>query len=315
MLAAYCNRKDIVDHLLHLGARVNSIDDHGYTLLHWASSNTGWTDIVRLILDNGEADLNAVDHLGRTPLLWAARRGDEGVAALLIRAGADVNRSDTFKRTALHYAVERGLTTVIQILLEKEGLDLSAQDIKGNTPLHVACMYRPEAIKQLLEAGADTHMKNDQGETALSVIIGHNTLTIEKIRLFVQKGAFLENCDYMRISFKPFLKENILKDVELCTQSVVNKFHHQSLPALNSITYFARRLPNVNNFKLGARHIDEVENLVKCEIERNTFCNVVKVHPISLSALCVLSLITCQSGKKRAASPGFGHTPFKIIHN
>ncbi len=88
-------------------------------------SQLGDVNAVRLMLDHG-ADVNAVDPLGRTPLMYAAASDllDLDVVKLLVERGADVNAKDTHKQggdsglTVLDIARLHGDTPVVQWLIK-----------------------------------------------------------------------------------------------------------------------------------------------------------------------------------------------------
>ncbi len=68
--------------------------------------------------------------------------------------------------TQLHVAAANGYTEVLQFLLPKEGLNLNIQDNEGWTPLHAAvCWGQKEAMRMLVEKGANMDAKNLRGET------------------------------------------------------------------------------------------------------------------------------------------------------
>ena len=51
---------------------------------------------------------------------------------------------------------------------EGKGADINLQDIHGDTPLIVACVYGHEAVvRLLLERGANTSLRYKDGRTAL----------------------------------------------------------------------------------------------------------------------------------------------------
>jgi ankyrin repeat protein len=103
---------------------------------------------------------NAVDE---SPLMLAALKGELKLCALLIKKGADVNKPGW---APLHYAATNGHVDVIRLLLE-ENAYIDAASPNGTTPLMMAARYGSEAaLKELLQAGADPALKNDQGLTA-----------------------------------------------------------------------------------------------------------------------------------------------------
>lgn len=66
-------RKDVVEHLLSVGANINARDDGGLIPLHNACS-FGHADVTKLLLNVG-CDPNARDNWSYTPLHEAAAKG------------------------------------------------------------------------------------------------------------------------------------------------------------------------------------------------------------------------------------------------
>eukprot|EP01051_Picozoa_sp_SAG22_P000243 SAG22_NODE_5_length_41775_cov_111.520971_6_plen_292_part_00 len=81
----------VVQHLIDLGANVNSTNSHGMTPLHQAARSG---DIVsaKLLIEAG-ADVDAMDNHGATPLIHAAQKGEEAVLEELLRNGANHNHA------------------------------------------------------------------------------------------------------------------------------------------------------------------------------------------------------------------------------
>lgn len=110
-------------------------------------------------------DVDALDPEGRTPLFYAALKGESAIAAELIRHGADVNAQDKGLKTPLHFAAREYQTELADLLL-KSGAKVDAQDAYGNTPLFDAVFGsrgRGQMIKLLLSFGADKALKNKHG--------------------------------------------------------------------------------------------------------------------------------------------------------
>ena len=106
-------------------------------------------------------------------------RGDRGgnpdEVRRLLRLGADVDYRDSQGKTALHRASRAGFRVTMGILLE-HGASVYIEDTKGETPLFDAIRStiknadrKAEAIRALLEAGADSLHVNRRGETAAEV--------------------------------------------------------------------------------------------------------------------------------------------------
>uniref|UniRef100_A0A915BXZ2 PDZ domain-containing protein n=1 Tax=Parascaris univalens TaxID=6257 RepID=A0A915BXZ2_PARUN len=78
-------------------------------------------------------------------------------------------------RILVHFACKNGLMHHVERLLYY-GADINAQNVNGNTPLHVCAVNnRPECARVLLLRGADASIVNKQGQTALHVahIVGN----------------------------------------------------------------------------------------------------------------------------------------------
>ncbi len=129
--------------------------------------------------------------VGRTPLQWAAHKGNAQLVALLLKQGAGVNsKSKKNRRTPLHYAVWRGHTEAARILLKK-GADIQAVEVDGESPLaYAAASGNLEAVKMLVEKGAK--VKGDVskiGTSPLSYAVSGNGGNIEMVKYLLSKGA------------------------------------------------------------------------------------------------------------------------------
>ena len=99
-----------------------------------------------------------------SPLMMAALKGHTALVKKLIERGADVNKPGW---APLHYAATGGHLEIMELLLEHHAF-IDAESPNGTTPLMMAAHYgSAAAVKLLLDAGADTAMKNHLGLTAI----------------------------------------------------------------------------------------------------------------------------------------------------
>jgi len=126
----------------------------GFTGLHGAAF-LGIVEIFAAALEMKEWDVNAMDITSRTPLMWAALRGHEGVVKALLERG-DINPNlvdDTRRLTPLSWAALMGCEGVVKVFLEQEDVNPDGIGTQYNpTPLFSAAVTgNAGVIKILLE--------------------------------------------------------------------------------------------------------------------------------------------------------------------
>ncbi|KAH7317362.1 ankyrin repeat-containing domain protein [Rhexocercosporidium sp. MPI-PUGE-AT-0058] len=94
---------------------LNRSDSHGWSPLHWASSN-GHPQLAAGLLDAG-SNINVIDKTSWTPLFWAVVRGHGTVTQLLLDRGSDPFEKDNNGLTPLHWAILSGAEEMITLLL------------------------------------------------------------------------------------------------------------------------------------------------------------------------------------------------------
>ncbi|MDE1151327.1 MAG: ankyrin repeat domain-containing protein [Micavibrio sp.] len=136
-------------------------DSEQLTTLHYAARE-GRVEAVRLLLDAGANPLVKDIH-NRTPLSFAAERGDLAVAELLIAAGGAKNDDDI----ALHLACEQRQGEMVKLLL-KAHVDVNFLPRAGETALMRAARNDDTGImRSLLDAGANIAALDMFNNTAL----------------------------------------------------------------------------------------------------------------------------------------------------
>jgi ankyrin repeat protein len=102
MMAAFRQNKAMVLDMIQRGAQVNQ---KGWAALHYAAA-AGSVEITTILLEH-HAYIDAESPSGMTPLMIAAREGQEKVVALLLEQGADATLKDGgFHLTAAEFATK-----------------------------------------------------------------------------------------------------------------------------------------------------------------------------------------------------------------
>jgi len=186
------NNTAIAEYLIDHGANVNYPKDWGP--LHQALYVSNNIEMVKLLLARG-ADINAGSWPALTVSIWEERKD---IFDLLIQRGADVNTTDKWGWTPLYWVVNNGVGLDFLKILIAHGAKVNSkyQSQTGETALIAEALFgRTEAVKLLLEAGADIHAKDDRGQTALHVPLDINSNygiyrpSKDTIQLLLAKGA------------------------------------------------------------------------------------------------------------------------------
>lgn len=121
---------------------------------------------------------------GSTPLHCAAIGGNKNMVAFLISKGAAISAKDLDGQTPLHVATN---PDVAKLLVER-GADVNAKDNYGRTPLHYAAYYgRLNMAEYFISVGASIDITDEEGNTPLhwAVRNGHKNV----VSFLISKGA------------------------------------------------------------------------------------------------------------------------------
>ena len=183
--AIYSNNIEFVDYLIKdLKMNINHHEIQNRTPFYWACC-TNNIEMIKYIIKYPEIDINSLSSMGRSALSKACWNGHFEVAKLLCSQPNinTINTPDCNKRCPLHNAVwgefggREGKKVPIgqpsdspecAELLIKNGADINAKDIDGNTPLMISGSTNGiNSMKVLLKYNANVNEENNNHETAL----------------------------------------------------------------------------------------------------------------------------------------------------
>ncbi|TFB05969.1 Ankyrin-1 [Trichoderma ghanense] len=137
------------------------------------AAKEGDTERVKRLLENPDADVNAVDDDGNTPLTHAAREGHIEIVKMMLEDKNKLN-ADNYQRAFFAAAAANRWSyhdpvPILELLLATFNIDVNATDENSFTALHLAaCNRRTGTVEFLLEIdGIDINKKDKSGLTAL----------------------------------------------------------------------------------------------------------------------------------------------------
>lgn len=214
-----------LDRLLKQGADVNKRNDAGATALLWAATDLEKT---RLLAAHG-ADVNARSSDLRTALMVAARRaGNEATVRFLLDHGANPNpnRHPATESSPLIEAANAGDAAMVELLLSRGAEVKDAGEMTLETAYIVRCSRCADlvmakglskkdytlalanvaalgdlnAVRKLLDHGADVNAFDPLGRTPLMYAAASDSLNLEVVKLLVERGADLNAKDAHKLS-------------------------------------------------------------------------------------------------------------------
>ncbi|XP_062570722.1 serine/threonine-protein phosphatase 6 regulatory ankyrin repeat subunit A-like, partial [Saccostrea cucullata] len=171
---------------------------------------------LQMLSSPQELNVNVINRLRTTPLLYFCEQNEEVVVERLLERGADVNIRNNHGRTALHtvlHSEERQNESYEEFLnflliYKKHGGKLEDVDRNGNTPLMLFLKHGlydfddtqdklvdliDEIVSILACDGSTVRKRNNTGSSAIHIVSSKGWLSTMKI--LVQKGAKISEKD------------------------------------------------------------------------------------------------------------------------
>ena len=174
--AASGGHEDLIELLIENGAKINATNNQGVTPLYLAARDNR-KRVVVLLLSEKSIDIDVANEEGMTSLSVALANGNGEISGRLLQRGFDARRQDKAGKNLLHHAASGGETKSLIVILKTEGINPNAVDSLGNAPLHYATQAdKKGAVEELLQAGADSNLRNKEDETAQDIArkLGHD---------------------------------------------------------------------------------------------------------------------------------------------
>lgn len=170
------DRVDAIKTELAQGESPNEISPKGQPALMQAIRDGAWK-VYDLLAAHRRIDVNAENRTQETPLMYLAVVGDVKRAQALIKRGADVNHLGW---SPLHYAASKGHADMVKLLIANKAI-VNAPSPDGTTPLMMAAYAgSDESVRILLDAGADATTRNLKNQNAADWARLHNQASLAK---------------------------------------------------------------------------------------------------------------------------------------
>ncbi|XP_072215665.1 ankyrin repeat domain-containing protein 55 isoform X2 [Excalfactoria chinensis] len=158
-------------------SEINHQDNEGMTSLHWAAFHNR-PQHAQTLLHKG-ADLTLVDKDFKTALHWAVQSGNRILCSIILdhyQGPSIINYDDENGKTCMHIAAAAGYSDIISELAKVPECNLQALDVDDRTPLHwAAAAGKADCVQTLLELGIDSSPRDINENTPLTyaVYCGH----------------------------------------------------------------------------------------------------------------------------------------------
>jgi ankyrin repeat protein len=124
--------------------------------LLWLAVRDGHLDTVHRLLDDPRIDVNEEYGTEVTILIFSLYQGYEDISLALLQTRDrldlnDINARNIWGESALCVAARRGYVSVVEAIVQYDGVDIDAADNRGNTaPFWAESSNQPEMVKILV---------------------------------------------------------------------------------------------------------------------------------------------------------------------
>lgn len=178
---------DRVRTLMYANVDVNEKNYAGITPLTIAAEK-GNMEIIKMLVEDGNALVNEASSYGVTPLIAAAAAGNDEAVAYLVEQGANISAKDDWGKTALIYAATLDNPKLVSSVIKLDKTAVNLPDNLGNTALiYAAQKGLLDNMKILLANGANANYRNPAtGISAISAAAAEGNSAA--IRMLVRTG-------------------------------------------------------------------------------------------------------------------------------
>ncbi|POI31500.1 hypothetical protein CIB84_004749 [Bambusicola thoracicus] len=215
---------------------VNCKDDKGRTPFH-AAAFADHVECLQLLLSHS-AQVNAVDHAGKTALMMAAQNGHVGAVDFLVNiAKADLTLRDKDLNTSLHLASSKGHEKCALLILDKiqEQSLINAKNNSLQTPLHIAARNGLKmVVEELLAKGACVLAVDENGHTPALACAPNKDVADCLALILATMMPFSPSSSMTAFNFACYKKDNLGR-THLCDGSAMGSINAYNKPLSNNI--------------------------------------------------------------------------------